>query len=132
MLVERSSADGELDDDAGALVSLLWPLDEFMAKQGLVPAHINDRRHFARMYYRRASRLKFDGNLPAFPRDGQSVKTYSCDISRGGVAFLSDRELYPQENVRLDVEPLGEKKLCVVRCRRLGPQCFEIGGQFTN
>jgi hypothetical protein len=132
MLVEHGAADGGLDDAAGALVSLVWPLDEFMAKRGLVPAQINDRRRYARMYYRCAAQLLLDGNLPAFPREGHAIKTYSCDISRSGVAFLADRELYPLETVRLQIDPLGEKRLCVVRCRRLGPQCFEVGGRFAK
>jgi hypothetical protein len=131
MLVEHGAADAELNNDIGALVSLLWPLDEFLAKRGLVPSQINDRRRYARMYYRRPSQLALDGNLPAFPRDDLVLKTYSCDISRSGVAFLSDRELYPNETVRLVIDPLGEKRLCVVRCRRLGPRCFEVGSRFS-
>ena len=56
---------------------------------------------------------------------------YSVDISTTGIRFLHDTELYPGESVTLWTS--AQRLTCtVVRCRRLNPCCYEVGGTFLD
>ena len=109
-----------------------WPLDEFLSRKGLVLAHCDDRRRYARLYYRQPAILHLRTSLPAFVRPCEQIMTFSCDLSRGGAAFLSSCELYPHERVGLQIAELGGRQLRVVRCRRLAVGCYEIGAAFVT
>jgi len=108
-----------------------WPLDEFLSKKGLVLSQCDDRRRYARLYYRQHATLLLETSLPAFVRPSERIHTFSCDLSRGGVAFLSRCELFPKERVTLRIAEIGNRQLQVVRCRRLATACYEIGATFV-
>lgn len=132
MLVEPGLREDKLNDCPLPIQVLPpWPLDEFLSKQGVVLSRNDDRRRYARLYYRKPASLALTTSLPAFVRPDQEVSTYSCDLSRSGIAFLSACELYPREIVMLQVTELGWRQLRVVRCRRLASRCFEIGAEFV-
>jgi len=113
-------------------VHLPWPLDRFLAKQGHPVPCKDDRRRFARLYYRRPLVLELDTSLQAFIRPHERIDTYSCDLSRDGMAFLSPCELYPRETVTLAFSASDRATWMVVRCRRLGPECFEVGARASE
>ena len=64
-------------------------------------------------------------------RDTHGV--YVKDMSKGGVGFYSPFQLFPNGAGWL-LLPDGDKKLQfrVRRCRRRGPNCYEIGAQFIG
>lgn len=132
-MLEFAGSEELLADQLSDLANVLlpWPLDEFMAKQGVVPSRSADRRRFARIYYRHRAMLRLSQTLPAFPRATEMVLAFSCDVSRSGVCFLSDRELYPREVVEVSILRLGKRQLQVMRCRRLSDRCYEVGASFA-
>jgi hypothetical protein len=105
--------------------------DEFFMKQGYVPCQVNDRRRFARLFYRVETDLRPLGNLPAFPREPAWSTVYLSDLSRSGAGFISPAEFYPGEQVELQFSALGTKCLVVKRCRKSPEGCFEIGCEFV-
>lgn len=129
MLVEHRSQQAVNAGNSPVQVLPPWPLDGFLARHGMLLARDDDRRHFARLYYRRPACFELTTTLPAFVRRCESINTYSCDISREGIAFLSPYELYPREVIALKIDGLSWKQLVVVRCRRLAKCCFEIGAK---
>ena len=93
----------------------------YFGAQGPAPLYHDNRRSFHRYYMRGKAVLK---------RGTTMIGTYTKDVSRQGVAFLSPVPLLPKERVKLHV-PTAELLLEVTRCRRLDPKCFECGAKFA-
>ena len=93
----------------------------FFSAQGPAPLFHDNRRSFHRYFMRGKAVLK---------RGPSMIGTYTKDVSRQGVAFLSPVALLPKERVKLRV-PATELSLEVTRCRRLDPKCFECGARFA-
>ena len=93
----------------------------YFGAQGPAPLYHDNRRSFHRFYMRGKAVLK---------RGTSMIGTYTKDVSRQGVAFLSPVPLLPKERVKLHV-PAAELQLEVTRCRRLDPKCFECGAKFA-
>ena len=93
----------------------------YFGAQGPAPLYHDNRRTFHRYYMRGKAVLK---------RGTSMIGTYTKDVSRQGVAFLSPVPLLPKERVKLHV-PAAELQLEVTRCRRLDPKCFECGARFA-
>ena len=93
----------------------------YFGAQGPVPLYHDNRRSFHRYYMRGKAVLK---------RGAMMIGTYTKDVSRQGVAFLSPVPLLPKERVKLCI-PTAELNLEVSRCRRLNPNCFECGARFA-
>lgn len=93
----------------------------YFGAQGPAPLYHDNRRSFHRYYMRGKAVLK---------RGSSMIGTYTKDVSRQGVAFLSPVPLLPKERVKLRV-PTAELLLEVTRCRRLDPKCFECGAKFA-
>jgi PilZ domain len=94
---------------------------EFFAVQGAGPLFYDNKRSYHRYYMRGKAILK---------RGTLLIGTYTKDVSRQGVAFLSPVPLLPKERVKLRVTA-AELGLEVTRCRRLLPACFECGAKFA-
>jgi hypothetical protein len=92
----------------------------FFAAQGACPVHTDNKRSYHRYYMRSKAVLK---------RGTAMLGTYTKDVSRQGVAFLSPVALLPKERVKLRL-PAAELSLEITRCRRLEPACFECGARF--
>ena len=70
--------------------------------------------------------------LPAIRRESIWSRIVLQNISRCGAGFLHSEQLFPDEEA-LIVFPNGSQRIVrVMRCRRLGPKCFEVGCQFTT
>jgi hypothetical protein len=93
----------------------------YFGAQGPEPVFHDNRRSYHRYYMRGKAVLK---------RGTSMIGTYTKDVSRQGVAFLSPVALLPKERVKLRVTT-AELSLEVTRCRRLEPQCFECGAKFA-
>jgi hypothetical protein len=93
----------------------------YFSVKGPVPLFHDNRRTYHRYFMRGKAVLKRGTSL---------IGTYTKDVSRQGVAFLSPCALMPKERVKLQV-PAAELSLEVTRCRRLDPTCFECGARFA-
>ncbi len=93
----------------------------YFGAQGPEPVFHDNRRSYHRYYMRGKAVLK---------RGTSMIGTYTKDVSRQGVAFLSPVALLPKERVKLRVTT-AELSLEVTRCRRLEPKCFECGAKFA-
>jgi hypothetical protein len=94
---------------------------EFFGVNGAGPMFHDNRRVYHRYFMRGKAVLK---------RGESMVATYTKDVSRQGVAFLSPLPLLPKERVKLRV-PAAELALEVTRCRKIEPGCFECGAKFA-
>src|SRR5213078_1009735 len=93
----------------------------YFSVQGPAPMYHDNRRSYHRYFMRGKAVLK---------RGESIIGTYTKDVSRQGVAFLSPFPLLPKERVRLRV-PATELNLEVARCRRVDSNCFECGARFA-
>ena len=94
---------------------------QFFVSLGPEPTYYDNKRSYHRYFMRCKAVLK---------RGNSVIGTYTKDLSRQGVAFLSPVPLLPKERVKLRV-PAAELSLEVTRCRRLERNCFECGAKFA-
>ena len=94
---------------------------EYFSVAGATPLFFDNRRTYHRYQMRGKAVLK---------RGESMLGTYTKDVSRQGIAFLSPVPLLPKEHVKLQV-PKAELSLEVTRCRRIEPACFECGAKFS-
>ncbi len=104
---------------------------DFFDEVGESGALANDERQNRRMKVRTLGVLHFERQLPSIPRTETSIGIYSRDFSRRGSGFVSPQQLYPQETVRL-ILPTFWLRLLICRSRRVGPACYEIGGELIE
>jgi hypothetical protein len=111
-------------DNGQALINDLWEaasakvqLTEPMRKSFFAPK----KRGYHRYFMRGKAVLK---------RGTAMFGTYTKDVSRQGVGFLSPVQLLPKELVKLRL-PTTELSLEVARCRRLEQGCFDCGARFA-
>ena len=65
--------------------------------------------------------------LSSMKRDCGYIPVYTADFSRGGCGFISAIQIFPTERIRL-ILPTFWIQLEIVRCRKLGSKCYEVGG----
>jgi hypothetical protein len=106
--------------------------DAFLAKSGPLPTDADDRRQFARFYYRRKAIVKTLPSLPKLAREETLVCVYVRDVSRLGVGFLYNQQLFPGERCLLYIPELGNRCVEVASCRRLEAGCYSIGSFFRS
>lgn len=90
-----------------------------------------DQRRSVRLKIRTRAVLYSEGVLPSVPRDAEPIGVYLADISRYGAGFLSDRQFFPLERVRL-LLPTCWLTVEAVRANRLGPHCYHIGTELLK
>jgi hypothetical protein len=103
---------------------------DYFGQQGLLPASPDDRRRFARRYLREEAICELDQSLPAIARRHEFAKVYVKDYSRGGIAFLASRQLFPGEDLWLWTSQ-GKLPCSVVRCTKHHDRCFDVGAIVT-
>ena len=112
----------DLWECASAKAQLPDPLSrDFFAQRGAMPVLHENKRAYHRYYMRGKALLK---------RGTAVLGTYTKDVSRQGVGFLSPVQLMPKERVKLHL-PTAELSLEVARCRRVDQTCFECGARFA-
>ena len=119
-------------NESSLQVVLPMPETEFLSKRGPLPVHPEDMRHTQRLYFRTKATLRMLSTLPTIRRQEVECIVYTRDISRGGIGFLLHEQLFPCEQVALDLPQFGNVVVTVTSCRYIGPACFEIGASFTS
>ena len=86
--------------------------------------------HEERKHLRIRARAKcigyFESRLVGLGRDSNGIPIYTADFSRGGCGFISAIQIFPKEKLRL-ILPTFWLQVEAVRCRKLGPNCYEVG-----
>ena len=120
--VESLSCELELPED--------WEERLRLSSQMVDGCH--DQRRHPRVACHSHAALRPCNTLPAISRKAIWSRILLQNISRCGAGLLHSEQLFPEEEALL-VFPNGSQRILkVMRCRRLGPKCFEIGGEFTN
>lgn len=110
-------------------------LESFYGDTGYIPVTVSEDRVNARLRVRRQGIIEFEDTPPILAEAVRDREIRGAiivkDLSRSGVAFLFHEHVYPTERAwvflqgrRLDV--------CVKRCRRMGPACYEIGAKIKQ
>lgn len=90
-----------------------------------------EQRQSPRASLRRRGAMQVSQTLPALTRADAPGGILVRDVSRRGLQFLFDEQLFPGEQLKIwlpETELRGE----VIRCRRLGPRCYEIGVRLAD
>ena len=111
-LWEMTVAKAQLSDSLGK---------DFFAARGPTPAYYDNQRSYHRHFMRGKAVLK---------RGKSMLGTYTKDVSRQGIGFLSPVQLLPKERVQLRLLT-AELSLEVTRCRRVDHGCFDCGARFA-
>ena len=91
-----------------------------------------DRRRFPRFTCKVDAAMQYQPSLPAIQRSSGWMRVLVRNVSRCGIGFWHGEAMYPLEQA-LIVLPNGVQRILEVRrCRRVGPSCFEIGGEFSE
>lgn len=99
----------------------------FFSERGQSMSVAAEQRNAGRMRVRTRGIMLYEGVLPTIPRPRLCVGIYTGDFSHNGIGFLAPHQLFPMESVRI-LFPTFWMQVNIVRARRLGHQCFEIGG----
>jgi hypothetical protein len=105
---------------------------DFFDRRGRLRGALEDKRRFPRIYLRASAAVQYRQSFPALPRPETWHKVYTKDVSRTGLGFLHSEPLYPMEQLCLVLPDGCCRRIEVVRCRRIGPRCFEIGAVFIK
>ncbi len=101
-------------------------LKDFFAVSGDSGTVYSDDRKQVRIRARTPCIGYFEKSIPAVSRSNKPRPIYTSDFSRGGCGFIAPEQIYPTEHLRL-ILPKFWIQVEVVRCRKLGPNCFEAG-----
>jgi len=108
------------------LVRLPATMANFFNEVGYMPTAFVEKRSHARMRVRCESMITCV-SAPAFvKRELTASRVLVKDLSRCGVGVLSHQQMWPTETFFIE---LNNRRLSarVVRCRKLGESCYEIG-----
>ncbi len=103
----------------------------FFDETGESSSLVDDQRQNRRMKIRTLAVMHLEHRLPAIPRPELPLAAYTRDFSRRGCGFIAPVQLFPQEMVRL-ILPTFWLRLLIVRARRVGNHCFEIGTELIE
>jgi hypothetical protein len=102
-----------------------------MQRQGPLPSLEGDKRRFVRFHLRARGILECRTTLPAIPRSSGRFLVLVKNLSRSGIGFLHEAQLFPRERLKIWVEGRRWLPIEVARCRRLHDGCYEVGGRFV-
>jgi hypothetical protein len=91
----------------------------------------HNRRRFARRKMGHQILCQVASVLPAFPRKFSTCKAIALDLSRCGIRFLLDQQLFPEEEVLLWTL-IGQIPCKVARCLKHNDRCYEIGAEIRK
>lgn len=107
---------------ADKITLLHLPEDQFLAQTGPTPCADASRRSYHRFYFRGKGLLR---------RGAETLAVYTNDLSRKGLGLFAPVQLFPKERVTLRLSDGRECQLEIVRCRRVGQNCYECGARFV-
>jgi hypothetical protein len=97
-------------------------MKDFFDQHGAVPTQPGCRRAYHRFFLRGKGILQ---------RNDTYLGVVTADASRQGMRFLSPVQLLPKERCRIRLPKTKEFQIEIVRCRRLGEDCYECGAMFV-
>lgn len=111
-------------------------LQRFYAERGYLAAMPHEDRAHARLNVRSQGFICF---LPASPiphcdiiaGDTCQGTVLVKDISKTGIAILYHRQIFPCEKLAIFLHGRATEATAV-RCRRIGPQCYETGATIDS
>jgi hypothetical protein len=106
--------------------------DDFFAYRGRVKTSSREQRQHPRFYLRTKAVLHIAATIGARPVLYNQGVIYIKDISRSGMSFLHVEQLFPMDQVCIQLENGQSLAVQVNRCRKLATQCYEVGGQFKK
>jgi hypothetical protein len=106
-------------------------LADFFSVRGDSQSVDHEERKHIRMRARTRCIGYVESSLPSMKRPLDGIPIYTADFSIRGCGFLSSIQLFPTEIVRL-VLPTFWLKIKIVRCRKLGGNCYESGGEIIS
>jgi hypothetical protein len=113
------------------LVRLPHSMKDFLDEQGYVASNIFENRTAARLRVRCESTLRILSSPPFVRRSEQSFQVLIKDLSKNGIGLFAHLQVYPLETFWLEL--LGRRiQATVVRCRKIDPFCFEVGGLIAS
>jgi hypothetical protein len=132
MLADLSAdAFHQLIAEVPLLVVLPPELDGFFEELGYTPSNPFDERRAPRLRLRCPALLEVTRTLPSARRETGLAHVLVSDVSRLGFGLLHHEQLWPEERITLWL-PSHHLHATVVRCRRRGPSCYEIGAELTG
>lgn len=105
--------------------------DDFFDKSGPAAGAYDEQRQYPRVNCRGHAALRYRQTIPALPRPAVWHKVYTKDVSRCGMGFLHSEPLYPRERMTIILPDASCRTIEVVRCRRLGAACYEVGALYV-
>ena len=97
-----------------------------LRERGPMSARSDDIRVVPRFRCRGPAILEWVESLSAMPRPFPASQVVVRNLSRTGFSVLMDRELFPEQMVRVYLS-IATATATVVRARRLGSRCYDIG-----
>jgi hypothetical protein len=107
-------------------------LEPFFEESGFAAPTHHERRQYARLKVRQRVKIEFLG-----VDDGPSERTdpsgwaLTKDMSKNGVGILYHEQVFPEESFRIVLAGRRITAL-VVRCRRIGDSCYEVGAVISK
>jgi len=95
---------------------------------------IEKRRH-KRHYYTVEAKLKYVKRFDRMSDSSDEFTVVTKDLSRSGISFIHEHEMYLGEIIQVEVEVKKAKRMLLVkvtRCRRAGLKVFDIAGEFVG
>ena len=118
---------GSLINSVPNRIQLPAGYEDFFEQSGPTTAIANDRRNSVRTRVRTRGIWIPRKWLPAFPRRATPQLIYTKDFSKTGFGFVADQQVFPGEQARIILATFW-MEVAIRRCRRLGPDCYEVGG----
>lgn len=121
---------------AGLEVILPEDLKAFFYETGYLPTTAEEARGNARLRVRSIGDLLLT-HTPSVLRSGladrdkRTGKVLIKDLSRSGIGMLYHTQIFPEEQLQIRFQGRLIHTV-VVRCRRLGEKCYEIGGRIAS
>ncbi len=98
----------------------------FFTETGYAPTTAEEQRSRARLRVRSEAVVEVLEKAGQLVKDGTPTLALVKDLSRSGIAILYHEQLFPEDIFRVCFH--GRiVTASVVRCRRMGSNCFEIG-----
>ena len=122
-----------LDEAWGELECGILVPEKFLSifqKEGVLQTLMHDLRHFPRHHYHVRAVLHYRQTLPAVPRGEERYLVLTKDLSRSGLCFLHEQQLFPRERMAVDLAGGKHLNIEVARCTKHNDRCFEIGANF--
>ena len=96
---------------------------DFYELVGPTSVEYDDRRRHRRFHARGRAIIEYQSSY---------YGVLTKDISREGIAFYHEKQLFPAERVTLLLNSGLQTEVSVMRCRRIKKNCYECGVKFMT